>query len=982
MRMSQHTSSPFLTKGLRSPRLSEAQALAVAREHYGIGGSAVELGSHQDQNFLVADTQGRFVLKVANAAFSADEVDLQNRAMERVAAVLPGAVPTALRARDGRAAVEVDGHVVRLLTFLDGEPLRNFRYVAPAGLRAAGRLAGRVAAALATFDHPAADRVLQWDLRRADEVVAALAPHVGHPARRALLERTAERATAELARRKDTLRVQVIHGDATDWNLLARVNETGRPEPCGLVDFGDVTRSWLAAECAVLATAVSVRAPVRALQEAVEVVRGFHAAMPLLEAEVDALPALMAARAVLSAVGSERQLVLEPDDPYVAESAAYGRTALERVGSIPPALARAAFRAACGLSPTSGRPRALPRGAPVLAAGASAPPLDLSVDTDTLRFGAWRDPAAIACLVPEGDDAVAIGRHGERRIVHDAGPALHEPATVHVGADLFAAAGTDVRAPLAGRIACAGARELLLATADHVVRLAGIEPAVAAGDEVAAGQPIGRVAAPPTSARLPAHVHVQVAIGPLDELRGAATEAPDALPGLVPASLADAWLALCPDPGPMLGLGTTAAPAEDADAALARRRRFVASAHPLYYEPAPPQFERGWRQCLYDAHGRPYLDVINNVAILGHSHPRVEEAAARQFRLLNTNSRFLYDAMGRFAERLAALVPDPLGVVFLVNSGSEANDLAFQIARAITGRETIVSFEGCYHGWTSTTHDLLAGSPRTRAVPRPNTYNGPYRGDTPETAARYAAQVRATIEQLTSEGRPPGAFICEPLLGNSGGVPLPAGYLEQVYRAVRAAGGLCIADEVQVGYGRLGHHFWAFEQQGVVPDVVTIAKATGNGHPIAAVITTREIADAFSADRVVFSSVGGGPVSCEAALAVLDVVAEERLVERARDVGDHLGRLLQPLVDEQPLVGAHHGIGLYRGVELVRDGDPARPAREEALALCERLLELGVVVQPTGAGGNVLKLKPPLCFTREDAEQLVAALRTAFDEGW
>ena len=218
------------------------------------------------------------------------------------------------------------------------------------------------------------------------------------------------------------------------------------------------------------------------------------------------------------------------------------------------------------------------------------------------------------------------------------------------------------------------------------------------------------------------------------------------------------------------------------------------------------------------------------------------------------------------------------------------------------------------------------------------------------------------------------------MLGNAGGVVLPAGHLQTAYAAIRGAGGLCIADEVQVGYGRLGHHLWAFEQQGVVPDVVTVAKATGNGHPVAATITTRAIADAFGATEDLFSSVGGGPVSCEVGLAVLDVLEQEGLQDNARDVGEHLTARLGPLVGELPLAGALHGMGLYRGFELVRgDGSPAAP---EARAVCERLLGLGVVVQPTGPGADVLKLKPPLCVTRDDVDLLADALREALVGGW
>jgi len=408
----------------------------------------------------------------------------------------------------------------------------------------------------------------------------------------------------------------------------------------------------------------------------------------------------------------------------------------------------------------------------------------------------------------------------------------------------------------------------------------------------------------------------------------------------------------------------------------------VASPQLLYYSDDPPQIERGWRQWLYDVGGRPYLDVINNVAIVGHSHPHIEAAAVQALRSLNTNSRFLYDALGRFAERLVALLPAPLDVVFFVSTGSEANDLALRLAREVTGRRDVLCHQSTYHGWTTALIETERAAPGVPSAESGHTHGIVRPTADPASAQRSLEHAHRLVAELGALGRPPAALITEPVLGNEGGVVLPAGHLQQLYAMVRDAGGLCIADEVQVGYGRLGAHFWAFQQQDVVPDIVTIAKSAGNGHPVAAVITTRAIADAFGRGNDLFSSVGGSPVSCEVGLAVLDVLQQEQLQRNAGEVGDYLTERLTPLVDAHPLAGALHGLGLYRGIELVRDGDPHSPASAEAAAVCERLLELGVVVQPTGAGANILKLKPPLCVTRGDIDVLAEALGLVFDGGW
>jgi 4-aminobutyrate aminotransferase-like enzyme len=262
----------------------------------------------------------------------------------------------------------------------------------------------------------------------------------------------------------------------------------------------------------------------------------------------------------------------------------------------------------------------------------------------------------------------------------------------------------------------------------------------------------------------------------------------------------------------------------------------------------------------------------------------------------------------------------------------------------------------------------------------PNTYRGRFRG--PDSGADYGLELRELVERIASEGRPPAAFICEPVFGNAGGVMLPEGYLAQAYEAVRSVGGLCIADEVQVGYGRLGHHWWAFDMHGVTPDLITVAKAMGNGHPLGAVITTRAIADAFAAEGSFFSSAGGSPVSCVTGITVLDIIRDEQLQANAAHVGDRIIERCLELAQRHEIIGAVHGMGLYLGIELVRDRETLEPATAECYAICDRLRELGVIVQPTGERANVLKVKPPMCLTESSADFFVEMLETVLRDGW
>ncbi len=976
--------NPFLGHQHRRPAVDATEAARLLREAFGVEGELHELWSHQDRNFRV-DTPGgeRFVFKVAREGLGRSALEAENAAMLRAAAAgLPFDVPVPQPALDGALIARLSTgagaeHDLRLVTWLEGEPIAEGHLPVPF-LRSHGRMAAQIARAMDGFDHPALDRALQWDVRHAGAVVAALAPFAGSAARRALLESAMARADAALGPLAAGLRVQALHQDVTDVNTLVRRDEAGQPVPTGLIDFGDLSRTWLAAELAVTIAADAFHALEAPVQAAREVARGFLAVQPLTEPELAALWPMAVARAAAVAISGDQQAALDPDNAYVASVRDGEWAALEAVAAVPFALAEEAFREAAGLGPA--RAASVPAiVVPPINGLAGAPVLDLSTATDALPSRATGDASAVAPVVLAAGP-VAIGRWGEARLADAMLDSAAEPDSVHLGADLFAPAGTPVTAPVGGLLRRRPDGVVVRSDAFDLI-LEGVRAEAPDGASVAAGERLGSVAAGPPDG-LPPRVHAQVLLVPgLDAPRRTA------------ASLASAWRRLCPDPSAYLGLapGAAAAPPDDAAELLARRGRVLADVQVHYYG-APPRIERGWRQHLVDTRGRAYVDAVNNVAVLGHSHPAVEAAVRRQLARLNTNSRFLYGVMVEFAEALAARFPPPLDTVFLVNTGSEANELALRLARTATGSEDVLCVRGAYHGWTGAADAITTSAldnPRAlgtrpawvHPVEPPNTYRGRHRG--PDAGTRYADDVRGVLQSLAADGRAPSAFIAEPLYGNAGGVVLPDGYLREVYAAVRAAGGLAIGDEVQTGYSRLGAHQWAFEQQGVVPDIVTVAKAAGNGMAVGAVVTTRAVAEAFAAEGSFFSSVGGSPVSCAAGLAVLETIDREGLRENAREVGGHLKAGLEQVAAAHPeIVGAVHGMGLYLGVELVRDRATLEPAEAEARAICERMLELGVIVQPTGDGNNVLKVKPPLCIDRRSADLVVAALERTLREGW
>jgi 4-aminobutyrate aminotransferase-like enzyme len=415
------------------------------------------------------------------------------------------------------------------------------------------------------------------------------------------------------------------------------------------------------------------------------------------------------------------------------------------------------------------------------------------------------------------------------------------------------------------------------------------------------------------------------------------------------------------------------------DELLERRRRALGPAlAPLTYA-RPVHLVRGEGVWMFDPEGRRYLDCYNNVPVAGHCHPRVAEAIASQVHTLNTNTRYLHETIVELAERLSATMPEGLDTCMFVNSGSEANDLAWRLATTVTGRRGGIVSANAYHGVTAAIIDLSPeewpGKKRpehVETIPAPDPYRGPYRSE--DWAERYAAHAGDAIDALARRGIGPAAFYLDPAFTSDGIFDPPPSYLAEVVRRVREAGGLFVADEVQAGFGRIGSNLWSFQASDVVPDMVTLGKPMGNGHPVAAVVARREIAERFAAKTDFFSTFGGNPVACAAALAVLEVVEEEGLQANAADVGAHVRRGLEELAERYEPIGDVRSLGLLLGVELVRDRKSREPAPDQTAAVMNGLRDRGVLVGSTGPAGNVLKIRPPLVFTREDADLLLSTL--------
>lgn len=978
---------------------------ALLSAHWDLDGALRPLDGEHDRNFVAGDT----VYKVMRAGGSEAHVALQVACLEHLAACavpLPLVAPT----RNGQRwtvvrDAEGDDRVAWAVSRLPGNVLATVRPRTPALAQELGAHIAQLHAALADFAHGALPRTHEWDLRAATNLFDGPESLIGHPHAGlldSLMREEAPNAVAAL----EALPVQAIHNDLNDYNLLADCAPLGEPELSGIIDFGDMLAAPVICDLAIAGAYLVLGQP-RPLDLLRALVAGYASRRSLSATEVGLVWPLLRLRLAQSALIAWRSRSEGRDDPYLQVSQQQINDFFATHASLDANLVETTLLRAAGLeTPDVTLSRWLASAecivAPVFEAPLSdAPILDLSItgahacDNPVQPDMADIERAVVA--LDEGGARAVLGRYDEPRLVYGAPFYLSgthgatDRRTIHIAIDVFLPAGTPVHAPLDAIVHTADVRDADYDYGGLVVLRHNMPDgtpfftlyghlahdsvrALSDGQAIAAGQAFAQLGGPDQNGGWPPHVHLQLGT----------TDAPGAdWPGVVDPDERDDWCALFPDPAPLLGLtpGHATAPRDDLGQ-LAERRATHAppSLRTSYREPL--DIARGWRSLLFDGLGRTYLDAYNNVPHVGHAHPRVRAAVDAQMRFVNTNTRYLQRVHADYAAALAERLPARLDSVFLLSSGSEANELALRLARTATGqRDTIVLAAG-YHGHTVAAIDISdykfsgpggEGAPDwVHVAPNPDAFRA---GRDPKSAASgayFAGAVTDIVTALSVRDRQPACFIAETFPSVGGQLVPPPGWLRGVYAAVRAAGGLCIADEVQTGLGRLGTHFWGFEQQEVVPDIVVLGKPLGNGYPLAAVVTTRSIAQAFDTGMEFFATFGGSSAACAAGHEVLRIIDDEGLAAHAADVGGYLLEGLSSLAADHPVLADVRGMGLFIGVEIA--GAQRQPLPEAAAWIVERLRQRRVLIGRDGPDQNVLKIRPPLAFNRADADHLLAVL--------
>ena len=1003
--------------------LSQIKKLLI--ETFGIEGDIRHLHGEIDLNYLIKTAESKkYVLKIAHSERTLDNLLLQNELLQHLEKKeLPFSLPKVLPDRKGNYLIKPDledktNVYVRLLSWVEG---RLFAEVNPHTnelLQSLGAACGHLCLALKDFDHPGAHRNFKWNNSAASWVESSLQT-VEAGEKRALVCYFLELFQKQAEPLLPKLRMSVNYNDANDYNVLVTDNLSS-PVVGGLIDFGDVVYTHTINEVAI-AAAYAIMDKEDPLQAAGEVLRGFHKVFPVTETELRALFPLIAARLMISVTVSAINQQEEPQNEYLQISSKPAWELLKKLRNISPALAHYSFRAICGYEPCPKLPLFLDFASKntALFAGvvdadlASEPKMVFDLSVGSLMLGnnpnfenSKQFETLIDRLMEDAGVLIGIGKYKEIRPIYTSDAFMEKGnwgpgwRTLHIGLDIFMRANTPVYTPLKARVHSFQFNDadrdygpaiileyevnedLTFYTLYGHLSLESLE-GLYIGKAFDKGQQIGWIGARPVNGNWPPHLHFQIILDMLDYSGD--------FPGVAYPDQEELWCSLCPNPNELIGIKEEVVGRNfpTGEILTEQRQKHLGPNLSLSYR-EPLHIQRGYLQYLYNQQGRRFLDTVNNVPHVGHQHPRIVQAAQRQMAVFNSNTRYLHKNLTDYAQMLCATFPEELSVCYFVNSGSEANELAMRLSRAYTGQKDFIVVEVGYHGNTQNCIDISsykfdskggAGkADHIHVVPMPDTFRGSYRKEDPKAGEKYAGHIGKAVENIKKSGRGTAAFICESILSCGGQIVLPPNYLKTAYEQVRKVGGVCIADEVQVGFGRVGDTFWGFELQGVVPDIVTLGKPIGNGHPLGAVVTTKAIARAFDNGMEYFNTFGGNPVSCAIGMEVLKVVKEEQLQENARKTGEFLKDGLNQLAEKYPVIGDVRGHGLFLGFELIEEGSELQPAPEKASYLANRMKSYGILMSTDGFYHNVIKIKPPVIFNRENAGFLLETLEKVLKE--
>lgn len=995
-------------------KISPYEAQHIAKELFHLSGTAIALDGEADFNFKIQTSNKNYLLKISRPNEDLDYVDFQSKLLQHVATKNTMEIPEIILDTNGSAISTTkddngEDRLVRLMSWLEGRLWSSVNPHTNSLLKSLGEKAGLITAGLQDFEHHFAERYLEWDISNALWCREKL--DMFEETRKNILSTFLD-AFEQIQPEYAAFRKSVVHNDVNDNNIIVE-DELIQPSVRSIIDYGDAVKTQTINDVAIT-LAYAIMGKEDPIAAAVEVLRGYHKQLPLLEEELAVLHTLVAMQLTITVTKAAMNTIAEPENEYHQISEKPAWEALEKWIDLHPELAACHFRKACGFDAHENLNSFKSFGSnnqcsvkilfPTLQFE-QVENVDMSVgstwlghefeytDLDLSNF-------KIAQLEKNAPASLFAGGYLEPRsfystpayqIEGNCGP---EYRTVHLGVDFLVQDQTPVHAFCDAEVTSVHDNNIDQDYGPTIILKHALEHGkcfyslyghlsmdslnhLQKGDVLQQGDLVGYVGTSVENGGWVPHLHFQFMLNMFDNVTN--------FPGVATPNSMSVWEEICPDPAIVFKDFISETNTASQEEILTYRKQHLGKGLSISYD-QPLHMARGNGVHVLDSTGRRYLDTVNNVAHVGHEHPRVVEAGRKQMALLNTNTRYLHETINSFTKEFLSTFPDELSVVHFVNSGSEANELALRMCQAVTNQKDMIAVEMGYHGNTQGCTNISsykfdakggAGAPEhTHIVPLPDRFRGMYRGE--QESHTYATHIQEQVNNIQAKGRNVAGFICESIISCGGQIELPENYLKTAYAAVRNEGGLCIADEIQVGIGRVGTHFWGFQLHDVIPDIVTVGKPLGNGHPLAAVICTQQVAEAFANGMEYFNTFGGNPVSCSIGLEVLRVVRDENLQKNALTVGTYVKESLRQLSSQFPIIQDIRGQGLFLGFELA--DEHTDPLPEKAAYLVNRMREFGILMSTDGKDNNVIKIKPPLVFSIENADELISRIKTVMHE--
>ena len=1002
---------------LERSKISIKEILKILELNFDVKGSIKELVGEVDYNFKVESKCGKnYLLKISGPNFESDYIDFQINLLEYLNKNCEIEITKSeLTIEGSRSCIVKDGlgrdRCVRLLSWVEGRLWSSVNPINKSLRKELGYKAAILSNSLINFKHSFSKREIEWDISNSLWVEDHLDKF--DTDQKKILKTFIIDFKKNLPLYND-LTKSIIHNDINDNNIIVS-NDLLNPSVKSIIDFGDSVYTQTINDLAVTCSygIMNVNDPLAAC---CEIISGYNNISSITDNELKLLYNLIAMRLVISVTKSLINRFKEPDNKYLLISEKSAWELLKKWVEVDSEFAYYSYRKACDLNAHPEQNNfykwALENRFSVTDLFSSIKKnklykIDLSVgskwiggrnEIEDLELFQYK----IEKLQKKYPDKIITGGYLEPRSIYSSnsyekiGNYGDESRTIHLGLDFWLPPGTKVNSMFDGEIVVAvndkGHKEYggLLILKHNIQDLEfytlyghnTVESVLKnkVGSKVKKGDVIAEIGNYPENGNWAPHLHFQIILSMLNYKID--------YPGVCYFNQMEIWKDLCPDPNLLFKSIDLDNDKHESDEELIKyRHKNLGKSLKLHYD-KPIHVVRGEGVYLIDYYGRKYLDTVNNVAHVGHENESVVNEGQNQMSILNTNSRYLHKNINDFTKELLKTLPKELSIVHFVNSGSEANELAVRMMKSHTGENDIIVSEHGYHGNTNICVDISSykfdgkggnGAPEhTHVIPMPSKFNGKYQGE--NSVDDYVGEIEKCIENIKTKKRKLGGFIIEPIISCGGQVELPKGFLKKSYEIIRKNGGICISDEVQVGCGRLGKSFWGFQLHDVVPDIITIGKPLGNGHPIGAVVCTKEIAESFANGMEFFNTFGGNPVSCSIATQVLKVVENQNLQENAKIVGEYFKKELKKLTNEFDLIGDVRGQGLFLGIELI--DQKMNSLQKKTKYIINRLKKFGILSNLDGPKNNVIKIKPPLTFHKDNCDKFIFYIRKILKEDY